>query len=69
MSIKLTSTASQQGMTIPVQYTGDAANRSPHPKRFSSWNQVVKAMSDSRYNDDPAYRAEVEARIAVSKAL
>ena len=29
----------------------------------------AKAMSDSRYNDDPAYRAEVEARIAVSKNL
>lgn len=39
------------------------------PEAFSSWNQVVKAMSDSRYNDDPAYRAEVEARIAVSKNL
>jgi Raf kinase inhibitor-like YbhB/YbcL family protein len=29
MSIELTSTAFQQGATIPKQYTGDGANRSP----------------------------------------
>lgn len=48
---------------------GGKAPSTSGPEEFSSWNSVVKAMSDSRYHEDPAYRAEVEARIAVSKKL
>ena len=41
----------------------------PGPEAFTSWAQVTKAMSDPRYDSDPAYRAEVENRIAASKTL
>jgi len=41
----------------------------PGPEAFTSWAQVTKAMSDPRYDSDPAYRAEVENRIAASKRL
>ncbi len=41
----------------------------PGPEAFTSWAQVTKAMSDPRYDADPAYRAEVENRIAASKTL
>lgn len=36
---------------------------------FTSMRQVVRAMSDPRYQDDPAYRAEVTQRLARSKEL
>lgn len=36
---------------------------------FTSMRQVVRAMSDPRYQDDPAYRAEVTAKLARSKDL
>jgi len=41
----------------------------PGPEAFTTWAQVTKAMSDPRYDSDPAYRAEVENRIAASKTL
>lgn len=37
--------------------------------RFESMAQVVEAMKDPRYADDPAYRARVERKIANSNAL
>lgn len=37
------------------------------PKPFASMQQLVQAMHDPRYSKDPAYRAEIEARVAVSK--
>ena len=33
---------------------------------FNSNAQVVEAINDRRYENDPAYRAEVEKRISVS---
>ncbi|WP_251275208.1 capsid assembly protein, partial [Enterobacter hormaechei] len=43
-----------------------AANADAGPKPFQSQAQVVEAMRDVRYHRDPAYRAEVSARLAVS---
>ena len=39
------------------------------PTAFSSVAQVVAAMSDPKYKTDPAYRAEVERKIANSNVL
>ena len=36
---------------------------------FESWAQVTTAMRDSRYANDPAYRSEVERKLAASKTL
>lgn len=36
---------------------------------FKSWAQVTKAMNDPRYGKDPAYVAEVEAKLARSNNL
>lgn len=36
---------------------------------FSSNAQVVEAMNDRRYQNDPAYRAEVERRLSVSSNI
>jgi len=41
----------------------------PGPGALPRGAQVTKAMSDPRYDSDPAYRAEVENRIAASKTL
>ena len=38
-------------------------------KPFGSAAQVTEAMRDSRYSNDPAYRANVEKRLAVSNVL
>jgi hypothetical protein len=43
----------------------DAVNRSGI-QPFSSEEAMEKAMSDPRYRTDPSYRAEVDARVAVS---
>lgn len=34
---------------------------------YESWAQVTAAMKDSRYQNDPAYRAEVDRKLAASK--
>lgn len=39
------------------------------PRPFGSAAQMVEAMSDRRYSNDPAYRDQVEKRIAVSNAF
>lgn len=39
------------------------------PRPFGSAAQMVEAMSDTRYANDPAYRDQVEKRIAVSNAF
>ena len=44
MSIELTSTAFQSGATIPKQYTGDGANRSP-PLRWSEPPSGTKSIA------------------------
>lgn len=36
---------------------------------FSSWEEVTQAMSDPKYKRDPAYRAEVQAKIGRSQNL
>jgi hypothetical protein len=33
---------------------------------YSSWAEVTQAMSDPRYNSDPAYRQSVSTKIARS---
>ena len=38
-------------------------------KAFGSAVQMVEAMQDPRYKSDPAYRTQVEKRIAVSNAF
>jgi hypothetical protein len=50
MSIELTSTAFQQGMTIPKQYTGDGADQSP-PLRWSE--PPIGTKSIALICDDP----------------
>jgi phosphatidylethanolamine-binding protein (PEBP) family uncharacterized protein len=44
MSIEVTSTAFQQGMTIPKQYTGDGADQSP-PLRWSELPSGTKSIA------------------------
>lgn len=39
---------------------------SPAADTFGSWAEVTQAMSDPRYEKDPAYRAKVEAKMARS---
>ncbi|RVI12658.1 hypothetical protein CN206_10535, partial [Sinorhizobium meliloti] len=39
---------------------------SPTADAFGSWAEVTQAMSDPRYEKDPAYRAKIEAKIARS---
>lgn len=39
---------------------------SPVADSFGSWAEVTEAMSDPRYEKDPAYRTKVEAKIARS---
>jgi len=41
----------------------------PAVQPFNSSAQIVEAMNDRRYEMDPAYRAEVERRIAVSSNI
>lgn len=36
---------------------------------FRSWSEVKAAMNDPRYDNDPAYRADVESRVSRSKVL
>tara|TARA_R100000406_G_scaffold41958_2_gene28008 strand:+ start:2168 stop:2962 length:795 start_codon:yes stop_codon:yes gene_type:complete len=50
-----------------VMLTGKAP--SPNGNSFRSQAEVVKAMSDTRYDSDPAYRAEVERLLANSPNL
>lgn len=50
MSIKITSTAFEQGMTIPKQYTGDGVDQSP-PLRWSE--PPVGTKSIALICDDP----------------
>ncbi len=51
----------------PKLLGGDAPE--PGVKPFASVAEVTAAMSDPRYAKDPAYRAEVEKRLAVSDVI
>lgn len=44
---------------------GDAGG--PAVTGYQSWRQVQTAMADPRYQNDPAYRQEVERKLAVSE--
>ena len=46
---------------------GDTAGAGVTP--FGSTAQVVQAMNDPRYADDPAYRAHIEKRLAISSVI
>lgn len=49
----------------PVKITqGQTSGATIQP--FSNNRQIVEAMKDSRYENDPAYRADIEQRISVS---
>ena len=49
----------------PVKITqGQTSGVAVQP--FNSNKQIVEAMKDSRYENDPAYRADIEQRISVS---
>lgn len=52
--------AAAEGMEPTVSIGGSATSDAP---TFKSWAQVTKAMSDPRYGKDPAYMAEVEAKL------
>ncbi|QNJ57520.1 capsid assembly protein [Pseudomonas phage PlaquesPlease] len=43
-----------------------AATRKSTVEGFASQREMIAAMSDKRYQDDPAYRATVEARVGAS---
>lgn len=49
------------------QITGKAG--SAETSAYASWAQVQADMSDPRYSADPAFRAQVEAKLARSKVL
>jgi|TARA_R100000482_G_scaffold52647_1_gene18775 hypothetical protein len=42
---------------------------SPTGPGYESWAQVTAAMADPRYEKDPAYRAEVQARLENSRGI
>lgn len=52
----------QQSMRL----VDDTAPAGPSNVAFASKNEMVKAMSDPRYREDPAYRDQVRKRVAVS---
>lgn len=47
----------------PTLVNGSLAGNAGGPVPFASRAEVVTAMRDPRYSSDPAYRAEVEARV------
>lgn len=47
----------------PIQGKAPAASKG---QRFESRQEVVEAMSNPKYEKDPAYRAEVERKLAIS---
>ena len=42
---------------------GSAPRGNDGLERFGSWEQVMAAMGDPRYSEDPAYRAQVEKKL------
>ena len=46
---------------------GDTQGSGARP--FNSAAQVTEAMKDPRYGNDPAYRAQVEQRLAISTVI
>ena len=55
-----------EGQEPTVRLGGNAVSEAVG---YKSWAQVTKAMNDPRYAKDPAYIAEVEAKIAASGNL
>lgn len=51
----------------PQLQSGPGTPSSAGTKPFGSWAQVTSAMNDPRYAADPAFRTEVQQRIAVSR--
>ncbi|MDO4708260.1 MAG: hypothetical protein Q4B94_00285 [Pseudomonadota bacterium] len=56
---------SKSGVTLHGKPTANAQGVQP----FASTHQVVQAMRDPRYRNDPAYRQEVTNRLRVSQVL
>ena len=51
------------GTDPEVVVSGSSSTANDGRSRFASWAENTKAMSDPRYNNDPAYRAAVEAKL------
>lgn len=47
----------------------DGKASSPKGPGYESWAQVTAAMADPRYEKDPAYRAEVQAKLENSRGI
>ncbi len=50
-------------------YSGQDAPDRGGLQPFRSQAQVVAAMSDPRYDNDPAYRADIAARLEISNTF
>jgi hypothetical protein len=53
----------------PPKLIGGQANGTSSVQAFRSTAEVVKAMSDPRYSNDPAFRKDVERRLEMSSVL
>lgn len=53
----------------PKLVGGSQGGNSGSVKPFKSTQEVVAAMSNAKYSSDPAYRKEVEKRLAISEVL
>jgi hypothetical protein len=53
----------------PNLLKGNRPPSSANVEPFNSNQEVVQAMQDSRYDRDPAYRAQIAARVAVSNVF
>lgn len=52
---------------ITQEGQASTSNTAPQVQGFKSSDEMTKAMSDPRYRTDPAYNAEVAARVAASR--
>ena len=69
-AVKLGVTALNQHYTAANGTTADIINGggdSSTGQGYRSWAEVTAAMSDPRYNKDPAYRQDVEKKVHASK--
>ena len=63
----IASRAGISGEAKPQMIDGDTD--AVRPEIFESTAQVIEAMNDPRYQNDPAYRKKVEQKIARSNVL
>jgi hypothetical protein len=58
-----------QSNGTPPKLIGGSASGQSSVQEFRSTQEVVRAMSDPRYANDPAYRKDVERRLEMSSVL